>query len=60
MQLISEITFMGVKLDLNTYVKMFQTMESAQNVLGKNEDTLTYVAYLLGNDHSDDVFAYST
>ena len=54
------MTFMGVKLDLNTYVKLFQTMESSQNVLGRNDDALTYIAYLLGNDHDGEVFAYST
>lgn len=53
-QLISEMTFLGIRLDLNTYVKLFQYMESG------SPEGLNYIAYLLGNDHSDHLFEYST
>ena len=54
------MTFMDVKIDLNSYVKLLQNMESESSVLGRTEESTTYIAYLLGNDHNDEVFAYST
>lgn len=54
------MTFMDFRIDLNSYIKLFQTMEQEENVLSKKDEYLTYIAYMLGNDHNDEVFNYST
>lgn len=60
-ELLYEVTIFGVKLDINTYIKLFSYLYYMDNeVRVDRKDFLTYLYTLFGKDHGKEVYNWGT
>lgn len=60
MQLVIEMTYTDVKVDVHTYVKMFTSLYFDFEIKIHKKDFLNYAFTLFGADHPYEVYEYGT
>ena len=60
MQLITEITFTGVKVDIHTYVKLFSSLYFDHGLKLDKKMFLNYMRSLCSIDHPYETYEYGT
>lgn len=59
-QLLLECTVTDIKIDMNTYIKLFTSLYFDIDIKYDRKEFLTYLYLLYSNDHNTEVFKFGT